>query len=276
MVGLVKWSLGLPSRVSQSRLLPCGCGISKINLWHSWVTCLYSASIWSWGLSLSLELQMEQSGDHNHTYCKENSYCAHWWCFWSPYILLGERLNQCEILMCQWLCILGSNCTVLQAELPRISCQRKVGQCRYLEGPKRSMQWGSTKLIDKGFKCKCNMNVIKKKATNFSILLVPNSFHRHSRCIRPHSACIYNCICICTPILQLNSHRNCAPMVLYVLCALQNYVSSKVQTKKEILKHGQGGNLEVVTWGLGLIGGDTILPCLPHSVSVILSQWDCI
>lgn len=51
----------------------------------------------------------------------------------------------------------------------------------------------------------------------------------------------------------------------------QDYMISKMQSEKEVLKYGEGGNLEVVTLGFGLIGGDTTLPYPPRSMMLFLT-----
>ncbi|XP_074279690.1 NADPH HC-toxin reductase 1-like [Silene latifolia] len=52
----------------------------------------------------------------------------------------------------------------------------------------------------------------------------------------------------------------------------QNYATSKTEAEKEILRFGESGNLEVVSLTLGLVGGETLLPYIPGSVAVFLSQ----
>ncbi|KAL9245407.1 hypothetical protein vseg_019067 [Gypsophila vaccaria] len=51
----------------------------------------------------------------------------------------------------------------------------------------------------------------------------------------------------------------------------RNYMISKTESEKEILKFGESGNLEVVTLACGLVGGEAVLPYIPSSMSVFVS-----
>ncbi|KAK9749489.1 hypothetical protein RND81_02G129500 [Saponaria officinalis] len=51
----------------------------------------------------------------------------------------------------------------------------------------------------------------------------------------------------------------------------RSYLMSKTESEKEILRFGEDGNLEVVTLACGLVGGETLLPYTPATVSVFVS-----
>lgn len=54
---------------------------------------------------------------------------------------------------------------------------------------------------------------------------------------------------------------------------MQDYISSKTLSEKEILEYNKEGEqgLEVVSLTCALVGGDTILPYIPDSVHLIIS-----
>ncbi|XP_074299243.1 NADPH HC-toxin reductase 1-like [Silene latifolia] len=50
------------------------------------------------------------------------------------------------------------------------------------------------------------------------------------------------------------------------------YALSKTASEREVLKFGESGNLEVVSLVCGVVGGETLLPYVPVSLAVCVSQ----
>ncbi|KNA14837.1 hypothetical protein SOVF_103800, partial [Spinacia oleracea] len=51
-----------------------------------------------------------------------------------------------------------------------------------------------------------------------------------------------------------------------------DYIISKTESEKEVLRFGEDGNMEVVTLVCGLVGGDTLLSYTPATTAVLLCQ----
>ncbi|XP_056693611.1 anthocyanidin reductase ((2S)-flavan-3-ol-forming)-like isoform X2 [Spinacia oleracea] len=52
----------------------------------------------------------------------------------------------------------------------------------------------------------------------------------------------------------------------------KDYIISKTESEKEVLRFGEDGNMEVVTLVCGLVGGDTLLSYTPATTAVLLCQ----
>ncbi|KAK4849562.1 hypothetical protein QYF36_026135 [Acer negundo] len=61
-----------------------------------------------------------------------------------------------------------------------------------------------------------------------------------------------------------------------LMIAIHNYAESKTLTEREILSYGTDAygtdGLEVISLAAGLVGGETLLPYMPSSVVVLISQ----